>query len=812
MDKLSLKLVTSILLILIFFSYFYCYSSENVGIITGIVLDSARNVPLRFATVRVAGQPKGSMTNADGRYIIKLSQGAYSLSYSMVGFRTVSREAAINKGDTLRIDINLAEMPFSTSEVVVTAEDPAVRLMRFAIEKKIRQRDSLRTYSYMLYTKFTAGTDTATSKRVDSRADTTIFSILETYSKGYYQRPDQYFNQIIQRRQTANFPAQANFLAIGTNLNIYDDEVSIFGELISSPFHPNALDFYSFTIEGETVNEGRTIVRLHVTPKTAQRKLFTGVILLDKDRFTPISVDLRPNKTVRLPFDATLRYTQHFEEISNKFVLPAGLGIEANLKAAIMFIAEPRLDFSIETVAYDYVCNTSLDDELFEQRRVEVSPIADIYDSTFWTEKSVLPLRPEEIAAYSAIQTLHDNPDSLEASGMFDNPINDLSREITKLMKRPFTGSEDIYRYNRIQGNYFGLGLIYDIDTALEIRGGGGYGVSDKHWQGWCGATAYFNKLRQYSLNVAVYRHLTRCDANSSIGTNTNTLLSLLFKNDYGDYYYANGFEISAEANYGQLKFVRQDLFVRPTSVKLFFRNETQSPAFVSTQYSLFGGGNFRDNPLAMAGILRSFGCTINLNFSPLRRIFGNGLRIETEVSEPTIIPTDFSFKQVQATLYMRTRTLPLWMLNAKLMAGWSKGNVPPQRFFSLESSASGTAAEGAMRGLGVKEFYGDRYAALTFEHDFGEIIPGLFRIPNIASFGLEFLLTGAAAYTTFSEDTRNYTGTSLMSTSTTNDKFYYEIGLGINRIFLFFRTDITARLSQRNSPHFFFTLSAATF
>ena len=77
---------------------------------------------------------------------------------------------------------------------------------------------------------------------------------------------------------------------------------------------------------------------------------------------------------------------------------------------------------------------------------------------------------------------------------------------------------------------------------------------------------------------------------------------------------------------------------------------------------------------------------------------------------------------------------------------------------------------------------------------------------------GLEFLLIGGVAWTQFSDQALAYTQTALGSTDVTRERVYYELGLGINRILLFFRLDAVARLSQRQHPQFFFSLSTALF
>jgi hypothetical protein len=153
---------------------------------------------------------------------------------------------------------------------------------------------------------------------------------------------------------------------------------------------------------------------------------------------------------------------------------------------------------------------------------------------------------------------------------------------------------------------------------------------------------------------------------------------------------------------------------------------------------------------------------------------------------------------------------LPLWRLDARFSGGYSWGDIPPQKFFSLESSIASTAGDGVFRGMNVKEFYGDRFAALSLEHNFGEVIPGVLRIPSIASFGIEVILTGSIGYTEFSRNALVIK--QLPSTYSTNDTYYYEAGIALNKIFLFFRCDVSGRFSQRSDPELRFTISGSTF
>jgi hypothetical protein len=213
-----------------------------------------------------------------------------------------------------------------------------------------------------------------------------------------------------------------------------------------------------------------------------------------------------------------------------------------------------------------------------------------------------------------------------------------------------------------------------------------------------------------------------------------------------------------------------------------------------------------------MSGTVRSVGAQLRVNYSPVRLISRTGLSVAIEHSNPSILPSAFAFTTIQAEGMLRVKPVSVWTTDLVATFGWSDGGVPPQRFGSLESSVNGLAVTGSFRGMRVKEFYGDRYATLSLTQNFGEVIPGILRIPGIASFGIEFIAFGGVGWTTFSDQTRALTQTMLPTTAQTREGLYYEVGLGINRLLLFFRLDVNARISQRDRPEFRITLSGATF
>lgn len=789
-------------------------SAQAPVIVTGVVVDSITGAPLPFATVRVEGASAGAVAGRDGRFRLRMPTDGGTLVVSYVGFER--RRVSASMSDSQReLRILMTPSVARAPAVVISPEDPAKRLLRKAIERKIAQRDSLESYSHVLYTRFVASTDTTTAGRGVGRGDTTIVSIFESYSRGFYRRPDQFFNEIIQRRQTANIPPQGNMVVFGTNLNAYEDFVTLLGEEVYTPFHPNALDFYDVNIAYLTrMDDSTTVAHLRVTPTSDARRAFAGSIDLDTRTFAPLKVDFVPNRAVQLPFDAALRYQQTFGLADMRYVVPSGMHIAASLSADILWIFSPRLDINIETIAYDYIVNPPLADELFEQRRVEAGAESAEYDTTFWAANEVLPLGEAEKNAYDEIRNYIESPDSSasDGGGALGRLLGEVPRLVGRLNRRPFTGVEDVFRYNRVHGPYLGFGLSDEIVERVEGTIRGGYGVSDKRWYGEVGARFWFDRAKRFAAEAIAYHRLARRDNPWMVTAQAITPLALLFGSDYGDYYYSNGFEGAVEIGFGQLRFLRRDRYIRPTRIRAFLRNEQHQTASNRTMYSLFGGPDpFRPNPGANDGAMRSVGGEISLSYAPGRR-FGNiGLQLTGEVSHPSVIASDFDFQQYTMAFYLRTRTMPLWQLDVRLSGGLSAGSVPPQRFFSLESAVASVAGEAAFRGMSVKEFYGDRFVSLAIEHNFGEVIPGILRIPNIASFGIEFIMQGRIGWTDFSRRTIEYTRTLLASTQSTDDRIYYEGGVGINRLLFFFRIDVSARFSQTDLPSVRLTFSGAT-
>ena len=190
--------------------------------LSGRINDSQSGEALPYSNVRVVNTALGTAANTNGDYEIKLSSGTYSLVASYIGYYSDTVTVEL-KNNLVGIDFNLRKTEIILPEVVIyPGENPALEIIRKAIQKKKERNAKLNTYEFEAYTKGHIKTTDEISARgrtvsagVGTESDSAklkITGILENQSKGYFKKPDQFKETILARKQSANFPPTINVL------------------------------------------------------------------------------------------------------------------------------------------------------------------------------------------------------------------------------------------------------------------------------------------------------------------------------------------------------------------------------------------------------------------------------------------------------------------------------------------------------------------------------------------------------------------------------------------------------------------------
>jgi len=755
-------------------------ASSDPGIaVRGLVLDAKTREPLPAASVRVLGSSRGTVANADGRFVLALDADRASLAVSALGYAPDTVAVAGPRAD-LTVALEPAEIVMP--EVVVTSEDPAYEIVRRAIAARKRWAERLVTYRMAAFTRQTLYRDTA------------VASITESYTTGYWQRGDTLREVVRQRRQTENLKADVNVARVGRILNFAEDEVRFAGYRFTGPVAGDALDNYRYRLLRTRTAYGGEVHDIAMTPRSRTAALFEGTISIAGGTYALVGVDVAPNDAFQIPFvkEKRLRYRQQFSLVDSLYWMPADIHIDADFSIGALAFTFPRIRFVQTSVITDYAVNVPLPDSVFRRPVFTVDSAAVRYDSTFWAENEVLPLSAEEERAYRELDStktldVQFRPGGVAVTLGFGGEGAGTAVSVLDYVDAGF---------NRVEG--FRLGGKFDrvfgkpgadSSAAFGVNAGLAYGFSDRLWKYRAGFTLFPPGSARLSVGGDVYRRVPTTPDFGYYGGLFNSLTALFFKNDYHDYYRTEGWRLFAGAKP-----------VGTLELEAGFRVEEHRAVAQNTDYSFFNRSReYRPLPAAREGRLHAIDLRLRVGAArvPLDLVTGDYLSLRLEVADAGGLGGDFTYAAAKAEgmlvlpTFGRSLLLPA-QLRIRAMAGVSgaAGGLPPQHLFAVESASSGVGPFGVMRGMGVKEYRGTDMLAVALEHNFRSLPFLALDIPFLYERSVEFLVHGGVARVW-----QDAWWSAAAPVPPAPDGWYAEAGFGVGRLFDLFRIDATWRI-----------------
>lgn len=762
--------------ILLFATTGTLFGQEPLFTVRGVVRDAVTGESLSAATVRVMGTPRGTIANTEGKFALDVPTGSPVLVISSLGYAPDTLRVQSNAGP---YEVGLTQSAIVMPEVVVSSEDPAVEIIRRAIARKHAWIDRLVSYRMEAFT------------RQILRRDTTIASITESMTNGFWRTGDTLREVIVQRRQTRNVPESFNFAAVGVILNFNEDRVRFVGYNFVGPTANDALEYYDYKLLRTRRSGGRDIYDIAMTPASRTVPLFTGKLSIAGDSYALIGIDVQPNEAFGIPFvsEFTVRYRQEFGLYDSTFWMPVDIRINASAQISFPGITFPRVGLEQTSSIASYEINIPLPDSVFQRPRISVDSAVTRVDSTAWATRAVLPMTQEEQQAYQTLDSSKTLEVQFRPGGMLVT-VGASEGAGFYLLSHLDLG------YNRVEGAH--LGVMFDFDSLspyIRPEGRFAYGFSSKKSSWKLGTTIYTDHRREFGLGASLFRKYERTPGLLPYDALFNGLAALLEKVDVYDYYRTEGWNLFASLEPSPV-----------VSLRLTYSGDKESDAPNVTDYSLFyPHQSFRSNPPVDPGTMRSVRLDFRLGREPLPidLIVYDGLGLSIEHSSHSLLSSDFDFTryELHGTYSLVTFGRSFLFkpeLRVRASVGTSAGTLPLQRYFSVETGAAGTAAFGVMHAMGLKEFRGTSYAAILVEHNFRSIPFLWLGIPQSIRHNLEFVVEGGAA---------NSWGQGIFPQH--NPGWYYEAGVGLSRIFDLFRLDGTWRLTAPRT--FALTLGIAT-
>jgi len=771
--------------------------------IKGKVLDRKSNEPLSYTNIRVANTTMGTAANKNGEYELRLTPGNYKLIASYIGYNsdTVSIELSQNVSG---INFYLIQTNVNLPEVTVTpGENPALRIIREAIKRKADREKKLLSYEFDAYTRGIIKTQKdisvgSNSVGLNIGSDTSalkITGILENESKGYFKKPDNYKEIIVARKQSSNFPSSINILTGGRIIqNFYNNNINFLGKDLPGPLADNALNYYYYYIKKILAIDHRMVYQIYMTPDDPGNPGFIGNIFITDSTFNMIKVDVALNRAANIGglFDS-VEVFQQFSEFPDSIYMP----VDYRLFVTANFLGLAKVGFEINSILYDYKINPEIKNNFFNKVILSVTPGADSRDSTYWANAVTVPETKDEIAAYKRIDSLQSVPKSF-----WDN-FSPLSTRIN--YSRYFSTSAPLgmYHFNRVEGNSldFGFYLHRAADQRLNSSLNFSYGFSDKKLKNDFGISYLLGDYRTYKFSFNAFNKLNILFGNSDDYNDlTATILALVSKDDFRNYYYSNGFNFNFSGE------------VLPIlSLNAGFLNHTDKNAFKNTEFSLFAKDRtYRLNPPIYETKINAVYLGLNFDFRDFiedgffRRRTSMGKSYFTfggdvNFSGKNFLKSDLNFTTYTVNARGIIHTFKSAEFNIKVFGMFTNGELPYQMLFSLPGNINLTAQHFTFRTLNINEILGDRVVTVYLEHNFGDELFRMLDIPLVKDWELQLNTYINIAYSNIGDGSKSI---SPYPVQTLKHPFF-EAGFGIGQILFPLQLDFTWRLNYRGENNF---------
>jgi len=790
---IKLILNTSLVTLLVIFNSSPLLAQKTVR---GHIQDAKTSDPLPATNIQIEGTYQGTISNQDGNFVIVIEKIPSNLLISFIGYK--SQRIKIDEESPDKILIRMIPIILQMDPIIISAEDPAMAIMRKVISRKLEWRAKLNTYKARAYSRLTFENDSG------------IVSIAESLSETFWDREKGTREVIKSKRQTNNISEAQNFAVASFIPNFYDDDIDIAGFKAIGPTHPDALDYYRFKLVNERKLDDKKVYDIQVIPDSKLQPLFHGMISVLDEEFAVLNVDLVPSESIRFPYliqELNLHYRQQFNNYASDFWFPVDYRVEGDIKIGMTGLQFPKIIYKRITVLTDYSINIALPDSLYEEKKLlSVDSLSLENDTLFTTTTISIPLTSQEDSAYNSLDSTMTLRKAFKPTGFLANLIEVTSGDESdreKKGKNIFSYLSPQLWYNRVDGLHAGLTVNLDITNNIQFRIGGGYKTGSKDW-------GYFSEVKtRFGPDKRWHSQLRyNADTDSRFQSDTWSMTLGSFPpffglDDYFDYYRREGFYFDIGHKFSDIK----------SDISLAYLSEQHLSLDKTTDYNLFGTGNLqRENPEINDGTMRSIIFTAQYGdaYIPFGVVGQSRALLTIETSQPALIPSNYSFTMIslgfdwRINTFLSRRLLPN-ALDIHISAGISTGDLPLQRFGIVDGSFQAVSPFASLKTRKQRPYEGEQYFAFYWEHNFRTVPFELINLDFAVDNGIGIIVYGSHGRSWISDE--RLSQLSFKAAYTNN--FHNEFGISINNLFSIFRVDTSYRLDNHL---FYFGVSMARF
>lgn len=787
--------------------------------VTGKIVDAITREPLPFVNIIFKGTNVGSTTDVEGNYSITTTLKVDSLVVSYVGYNKYTR--AVKHGITQEINIGLKQGVDLMVVEVKPGENPAWRILRKIIaNKEHNDREKLDAYDYEVYNKvefdlnnisedfktnkllqpFSFIFDNIDSSNAKEKPYLPVF-MTEALSDFHYRKNPRTRNETIKASKVAGVQNASVSQFMGDmyqNVNIYDNNILVFGKNFISPISDNALFFYKFYLIDSMVIDGHKCFQLQFKPKRKGDLTFSGNLWAADTTFGIKQIEMSIADDANINFINSTAVAQTYTYVDSVWMMqkerlvidfnPYPVDVHKQKKPLMGIYGRKTADYSNFKINpdhpekfYSLTKNLVVDDDAFKK------------NEAYWEEHRHDTLSKNEKQIYHMVDTLQTIP-------AYKNWVDVLQIFVTGYKVKgnfEYGPYYNMYSTNEIEGNRFRFGgrTSNQFSKWYELSGYVAFGTKDEKFKYSLGVRCFLDKKPRTMVGM-YYKNDNEILGQSQNGFTTDNILASVFRTS----------PLRNMTNVKQVYFYAEREWFPGFNTRLSFYNREMMP---------LGDFKYEYQKTPTTTALKDHITTSEFRF--LARLAYDEKYVDGEFTRTSLgthypivqaqytlgvkdlFHSDYNYHKVVVNIDDRIRINPIGYFDYVLEFGKVFGKLPYPLLELHGGNETYIYDIYAFNGMNYYEFVSDEYASATLSHHFDGFF--LNRVPLLRKLKWREVVGGkvvTGSVNMTNQQMLNFPG----NLASLNKIPYAEVSVGIENIFKVFRIDGVWRLTYLDNPN----------
>lgn len=775
--------------------------------VSGIVIDEVNGEALPFVNLLFKGTKIGTSTDIDGKFSLESYYSSDSLVITFVGYER--KVIHIKKDISQIVTINLLESSTHLIELVVTPSEtnPAHPIIKQVLaNKRINNREKLDSYQYEVYNKIQLDINNITEEFKQSKAfkkfdfifnnidtsktkDALPFFLTESISDYYYIKNPKSHKEVIQASNVSGIENKSVAQFTGEmyqQVNIYDNNVPVFGKNFVSPISNRCLNFYKYYLIDSLNIGGYWCYKLQFLPKRKGELTFNGSIWIHDTTYAVKMVEASTSENANINFVNELNLTQTFSQVEKEVWMLT----KDELFVDFQWLENALGFYGQKTTTYKKFKINSPKQQPFYSgiENVFVNDSANNRSSYYWHTKRHEDLTSEQENIFAMIDTLQ----SLPIIRTYVDIIQVIASGYKIIGKVELGEYTSLYSFNEVEGHRFRTTIrtSNDFSKMIELSAFSAYGLLDENFKYGFGTRFFITKKPRRMVKIVHKYDVEQIGISSNAFNNTGVISSVFRRNPL------NKLVFNKETRFSYSKEWFQGL-----TTTFLFRNTILNPLGIVT-FSKIDTNNNLVNINSITASEASFNVRFAYNEEFLDGEFERislgtkypVLELNYAYGIPDLFASTLEYHRLKLSYSHKIRLGIIGTMKYKFSAGKIWGNLPYPLLEVHPGNETWSYNDDSYNMMNIGEFVSDEFISFkAYQH-----FDGLFlnKIPILSKLKWREVIGIKGVWGRLNSKHDEIMILSDFSSSL-KSRPYLEGSAGIENIFKFLRLDVIWRLSH---------------